>query len=236
MAMRYILRGLLLTALAFAVVAGTLAGVQPAASDDPPQIERLYLPTVMRGVQARPAPIERNDATGFTKAANAALYDELPFDDTADFDDAQRGFVAPLPDELIKLADGSRVVWDPKRFDFIQLGSKAPDTVNPSLWRQSQLVNISGLFKVTDRIYQVRNYDLSNMTIIEGDTGIIVVDPLISAEVAKASLDLYYKHRPQVPVVAVIYSHSHVDHWGGVLGTRPSTITTSSTAGGFSAL
>src|SRR3546814_3554498 len=90
--------------------------------------------------------------------------------------------------------------------------AEAPDTVNPSLWRQSQLINIGGLFEVVDGIYQVRNLDLSNMTIIEGEEGITVVDPLISAETAKVGIDLYYAHRGQKPVKAVIYTHSHVDH------------------------
>lgn len=157
------------------------------------------------------------DATAATKSANAKLLQELPFNDKQSFDDAHHGFVAPLSDEIIKTQDG-RPVWDPKKFGFIKEGSDAPDTVNPSLWRQSQLINISGLFKVTDRIYQVRNYDLSNMSIVEGDTGIIVIDPLVSAETAKAALDLYYQNRPKKPVVAVIYSHSHVDHYGGVRG------------------
>lgn len=90
--------------------------------------------------------------------------------------------------------------------------------MNPSLWRQSQLLNISGLFQVTEGIYQVRNFDLSNMTIVEGTQGIAIFDPLISAETAKAALELYYAHRPKKPVVAVVYTHSHVDHYGGVRG------------------
>lgn len=90
--------------------------------------------------------------------------------------------------------------------------------MNPSLWRQSQLVNTGGLFKVTDRLYQVRTYDLSNLTIIEGDTGIIIVDPLVSVETAAARSKLYQDNRGPKDVVAVIYTHSHVDHWGGVLG------------------
>jgi alkyl sulfatase BDS1-like metallo-beta-lactamase superfamily hydrolase len=97
-------------------------------------------------------------------------------------------------------------------------GAQAPATVNPSLWRQSQLINFSGLFEVKDGIYQVRNLDLSNMTIIEGKEGITIVDPLVSAETAKVAIDLYYKHRGQKPVRAVIYTHSHVDHYGGVRG------------------
>ncbi len=90
--------------------------------------------------------------------------------------------------------------------------------MNPSLWRQSQLLAQGGLYKVVDGLYQVRSADLSNLTIIEGEGGIIVVDPLISTEAARAALELYYQHRPKKPVVAVIHSHSHVDHFGGVRG------------------
>ena len=93
-----------------------------------------------------------------------------------------------------------------------------PDTVNPSLWRQSKLNAIHGLFEVVPGIYQVRNFDLSNITFIEGDTGYIVIDPLISAEPAAAALALMRKHRGDKPVTAVIYTHSHVDHYGGVYG------------------
>ena len=113
--------------------------------------------------------------------------------------------------------DGSEV-WNTQKFSFIEEDSPAPDTVNPSLWRQSQLVLKGGLFKVTDRLYQVRNADLSNLTIVEGDTGLIVFDPLITTEAARWALELYFAHRPRKPVVAVVHSHSHVDHFGGVKG------------------
>ncbi|MEE1864927.1 MULTISPECIES: alkyl/aryl-sulfatase [Pseudomonas] len=156
-------------------------------------------------------------ATEATKAANNALLKELPFNDKTSFELAHKGFIAPLPSEVIKGKAGN-VIWDPAKYAFIKEGEVAPDTTNPSLWRQSQLINISGLFEVTDGIYQVRNYDLSNMTIVEGKEGITIFDPLISSETAKAALDLYFKHRPKKPVVAVIYTHSHVDHYGGVRG------------------
>jgi alkyl sulfatase BDS1-like metallo-beta-lactamase superfamily hydrolase len=157
------------------------------------------------------------EATDATKQANEALYNQLPFSDKTDFTDAHKGFIAPLPQEVIKGEQGN-VIWNPKQYDFIKEGEKAPDTVNPSLWRQSQLINISGLFEVTDGVYQIRNLDLSNMTIIEGKEGLTVVDPLVSAETAKVGMDLYYKNRGKKPVVAVIYTHSHVDHYGGVRG------------------
>lgn len=156
-------------------------------------------------------------ATEATKAANDALLKELPFNDNTSFELAHKGFIASLPSEPIKGASGN-MIWDPGKYGFIKEGEAAPASTNPSLWRQSQLINISGLFEVTDGIYQVRNYDLSNMTIVEGKEGITIFDPLISAETAKAALDLYYQHRPKKPVVAVIYTHSHVDHYGGVRG------------------
>lgn len=157
------------------------------------------------------------DATASTQQANNALYSQLPFNDNTDFTDAHKGFIAPIPQDVIKGEQGN-VVWNPQQYAFIKEGDKAPDSVNPSLWRQAQLINISGLFEVTDGVYQIRNLDLSNMTIIEGNDGITVVDPLVSAETAKVGMDLYYKNRGNKPVVAVIYTHSHVDHYGGVRG------------------
>lgn len=159
----------------------------------------------------------RKDATEATKAANAKLLDELPFSDKSDFENARKGLIAPLPIEVIK-GEAGNLIWNPAQYGFIGADEKAPDTVNPSLWRQSQLINLSGLFEVAEGIYQVRNLDLSNMTIIEGAEGITVVDPLVSKETAKVGMDLYYKHRGQKPVKAVIYTHSHVDHYGGVRG------------------
>ena len=159
----------------------------------------------------------RKDATAATKAANTKLLNELPFSDKSDFDSARKGLIAPLPTQMIKGQAGN-LIWNPEQFKFIADGAATPDTVNPSLWRQAQLINMSGLFQVTDGIYQVRNQDLSNMTIIEGKQGIVVVDPLISTETAKVAIDLYYQHRGKKPVKAVIYTHSHVDHYGGVRG------------------
>ncbi|MGA2551973.1 MAG: MBL fold metallo-hydrolase, partial [Burkholderiaceae bacterium] len=152
-----------------------------------------------------------------TQSANHALLGQLPFSDRRDFDDAQRGFIAKLPDDSTILGKDGKPVWTLRGYDFLA-AEAAPDTVNPSLWRQAQLNMFSGLFRVTDRVYQVRGLDLSNMTIIEGDTGLVVIDPLISAETAHAALALYFAHRPVRPVVAVIYTHSHVDHFGGVKG------------------
>ncbi|WP_435642142.1 alkyl/aryl-sulfatase [Micavibrio aeruginosavorus] len=159
----------------------------------------------------------RKDATAATKTANDALLSQLPFSDMTDFENAKKGLIAPLPAELIKGSEGNPI-WNPQQYSFIKEGVASPDTVNPSLWRQSQIINISGLFEVTDGIYQLRNLDLSNMTIIEGTEGITIVDPLISAETSKVGLDLYFANRGKKPVKAVIYTHSHVDHYGGVRG------------------
>ncbi|POY04297.1 alkyl/aryl-sulfatase [Mycobacterium kansasii] len=139
-----------------------------------------------------------------------------PSDDPTDFDNADRGFIAALSPCVIKSADG-RVVWDNDAYSF--LSGPAPTSVHPSLWRQSRLAAKQGLFEVVPGIYQVRGFDISNISFIEGDTGTIVIDPLVSTEVAAAALDLYRTHRGgDRPVVAVIYTHSHVDHFGGVLG------------------
>lgn len=147
--------------------------------------------------------------------ANAEARMRLPFEDTEDFDDARRGRLGSLSDALIRATDG-RVVWDAEAYGF--LDGDCPETVHPSLWRQSQLVRMHGLFEVTEGIYQVRGLDLSNMTIVEGDTGVLVIDPLISAECAAAALELYREHRGDRPVTGVLYTHSHVDHFGGARG------------------
>jgi alkyl sulfatase BDS1-like metallo-beta-lactamase superfamily hydrolase len=156
------------------------------------------------------------DATPITLALNRAVLDALPFGDTQDFEDARRGFLGTLPEVEIK-NDQGRVVWSLRDYAFLA-DEHAPPTVNPSLWRQARLNMNSGLFQVTDRIYQIRGFDISNMTLIEGDRGLIVIDPLISTEVARAGLELYMQHRGRRPVTAVIYSHSHTDHYGGVRG------------------
>ena len=138
-----------------------------------------------------------------------------PFSDTQDFDDTERGFVARATTRQITAADG-RVVWDLDAYRF--LDDPAPDTAHASLWRQGQLLIRDGLFEVVPGIYQLRGFDLSVMSVIEGDTGVIVIDPLISKETAAAAFALYQEHRGPRPVVAMIYTHSHIDHFGGVKG------------------
>jgi len=167
---------------------------------------------------AQSAPPPGKPATEATRRANAAMAKQLDFNDKQDFEDAKRGLIA-RPDTLtIKDANG-RVVWDMEAFKtFIGDDKPAPDTVNPSLWRNAQLNMNYGLFKVTDRIYQVRGFDLSNITFIQGDTGWIVGDPLSTTETAKAAYDLVTEKLGKRPIVAIIYSHSHGDHNGGARG------------------
>src|ERR1700685_1409186 len=160
--------------------------------------------------------IKPKPAEPATVAANAAVLNEYPFTDKQDFTDAQKGLIEALPGGGIKNPDGS-MAWDMKSYDFEDTEA-APPSANPSLWRVEQLNTFAGLFKVTDRVYQVRGFDLANMDITERKPGLIIVDPLFSAETARAALDLYYKHRPKRPVVAVIHTHSHIDHYGGVRG------------------
>ena len=138
------------------------------------------------------------------------------FADRADFDNAERGLIARLEPGVVRDAKG-QVVYDIDRFGRAVRG-ECPETVNPSLWRQGQLTAIQGLYEVTRDIYQVRGADLSNMTLVESANGMIVIDPLISAECAAAALALYRAHRGDRPVTGVIYTHSHIDHFGGVLG------------------
>ena len=158
-------------------------------------------------------------ATDATKAANRKIADSLPFNERGDFDDAKRGLIA-RPDTLTIKNDKGDVVWDLEEYKkYIGDDKAAPDTVNPSLWRNAQLCMEYGLFEVVkDKIYQVRGYDLSNITFIKGDTGWLVYDTLISPETARAALDLVNEKLGPRPIIAVLHSHSHVDHYGGVRG------------------
>ncbi|MDR5766140.1 MULTISPECIES: alkyl/aryl-sulfatase [unclassified Caballeronia] len=156
-----------------------------------------------------------NPATDATRKANQAVADYLPFSNTQDFEDVRRGFIANLPSAVIKGTAGNTVI-DLSQYDFLHQNGPAPATVNPSLWRQSELLSTRGLFKVVDGIYQVRNIDLANMTFIRGKTGWVVIDPLTSTETAKAALDLVNDKVERLPVTGVIFTHSHVDHFAGI--------------------
>ena len=154
-------------------------------------------------------------ATEATKRvlADAAAGLPAPNDDAAN---AARGFIGG-PDSLVITNDRGGVVWDMDAYGFLGTGGdEAPDTVHPSLWRHARIDTRAGLYEVADGVFQVRGYDVSNMTLVEGERGLVVVDPLISIECARAGLDLYFEHRGEKPVTAIVYSHSHADHFGGV--------------------
>ncbi|MFD0364483.1 alkyl/aryl-sulfatase [Nocardia sp. GCM10030253] len=155
------------------------------------------------------------EPSDFIIAEQQRAAEAQPFADTADLADVDRGFIAALEPGVVTAPDGT-VVWDNDSYGFLR--EPCPASVNPSLWRQSGLVVRQGLYEVTEGIYQIRGLDLSNMTLIEGDTGVIVIDPLISAETAAAGLALYRKHRGDRPVTGLIYTHSHIDHFGGSMG------------------
>lgn len=146
---------------------------------------------------------ERKEATEHTKKENEKLKNYLPFDDNTDFENAKRGFIETSDDNI--------------SFPFIS-NQPAPDTVNPSLWRQAQLNNISGLFEVTPDIYQVRGFDLANITFVRGYTGWIVIDVLTTKESASKAIELFRKYKGNDPITGVIFTHSHVDHFGGIRG------------------
>ena len=159
---------------------------------------------------------EPKEATSAVIAAQSSMLDALPFADTADFIDAARGFLGTIEDAKVTTAQG-RTVWSLAPYSFLD-AEDAPPTVNPSLWRQAKLNMHHGLFEVVPGVYQVRGLDIANMTLIEGETGVIVVDTLTSIEGARAALELYYQHRGVRPVTAVMFTHTHTDHWGGARG------------------
>jgi alkyl sulfatase BDS1-like metallo-beta-lactamase superfamily hydrolase len=154
-------------------------------------------------------------ASSHLVAQHDHLSNTLPFTDIDDFEAASRGFIGTLDPAVVRNADGA-VVWDMDSYAFLE--GEAPPTVNPSLWRQSRLLTMHGLYEVVPGIYQVRGFDLSVMTVVEGERGVLVIDPLISVETAAAALALYREHRGDRPVTGVLYTHSHVDHFGGVKG------------------
>lgn len=141
----------------------------------------------------------------------------LPFDDTRDFDEQKKGLIAPMKEMKI-MADAGHVAWDMERFQFVHQ-QEAFDSIHPSLLRQARLNNNYGVYEVIPGIYQVRGFDLSNITFVRGKTGWIAFDPMISAETVRAAWNLFQEHVGEgLPVTAVIYSHTHGDHWGGVRG------------------
>lgn len=172
----------------------------------------LCCPSVACG---RGSMTSQTDATQRVQSVHDGALQQFPFGDEQDFADVERGFIAALEPGVVTNTAGE-VVWDSDSYSFLQ--QDCPPTVHPSLWRQSRLCARQGLFEVTDGIYQIRGLDLSNMTLVEGDAGVIIIDPLISAETAAAGLSLYRAQRGDRPVTGVIFSHCHIDHFGGVKG------------------
>jgi alkyl sulfatase BDS1-like metallo-beta-lactamase superfamily hydrolase len=156
------------------------------------------------------------DASASVIQQHAATRAALPFSDTRDFDDASRGFLGTRENAKVT-SEAGRTVWSLEPYGFLST-KEAPPTVDPSLWRQSRLNMNHGLFEVVPGVYQVRGLDIANMTLIEGDSGVIVVDTLTSIEGARAAMELYFEHRGRRPVAAVIFTHTHTDHWGGARG------------------
>jgi linear primary-alkylsulfatase len=151
--------------------------------------------------------------TEYTIKHNQQVLAELPKNDNRDFEEANRGLIASDPELVVRRTDNS-VIWDQTAYRFIE--GDAPDTVNPSLWRQAKLNNIHGLFEVVPGIYQLRGFDLANLTIIEGKTGWIIVDPLTCEETARAALEFAKQHLKEKPISAIVITHSHIDHYGGI--------------------
>lgn len=155
------------------------------------------------------------EATTYTKEINQSVYNKLNFDDEKEVEFSKRGLIdAP---EHLELVDGNgKVVWSQKAYEFVD--GCCPDTANPSLWRHTYMNHQYGLFKVNDKIYQVRGYDMANLTVVKGDTGWIVFDPLLTIECSRAAMDLVDKNLGKFPIKAIIISHSHIDHYGGIKG------------------
>lgn len=158
---------------------------------------------------------EQKDATQFTKDANEKIHTMLDFEDKAEYDNATKGLIAS-PEALEICDENGKVVWSQKAYSFVE--QDAPETANPSLWRNTQLNHSYGLFKVADDIYQVRGYDMTNITFVKGDSGWIIFDPLMTAECSKAAMQLVKDNLGDFPIKAVIFSHSHIDHFGGIEG------------------
>jgi linear primary-alkylsulfatase len=181
-----------------------------------PILLMVFSGILMSGCQDEPV-VDKQEGSAASRAtisANNAVADSLPLADQKDFEDAQRGLIA-VPENLRVTFPDGKTIWDMPSYDFVQ--GDAPDTVNPSLWRQAKLNNIHGLFEVTGGVYQLRGFDLSNMSIIEGESGWIIIDPLTTKETARAALDFAREHLGNKPVSALIFTHSHIDHFGGAL-------------------
>ena len=161
----------------------------------------------------------KKPATSFVRADNEAFAASLPHDDGTDAADVARGFIATRTEPIIEKIHPNPwlpISWDLSKSDFVH--GSCPDTVNPSLWRQAGFNAQHGLYEVIDGFYQVRGFDTSTATFIRGNKGWVVIDPLTTTETARAAFELVTEHLGSRPVTAVIYTHSHVDHFGGILG------------------
>ena len=156
-------------------------------------------------------------ASDYTAQINAQVYSQLDFEDRREAEFAARGLI-DAPETLELVDEKGKVVWSQTAYDFLDDYDQAPDTVNPSLWENTKNNHIYGLFEVTERVYQVRGYDLTNLTVIKGDTGWILFDPLMSVECSQAAMQLIEKNLGSYPIKAIIISHPHADHYGGILG------------------
>jgi alkyl sulfatase BDS1-like metallo-beta-lactamase superfamily hydrolase len=162
-------------------------------------------------------PTHPTAASKITANVNRDAASRYDLDNRQDFADAERGLIAPATDGKVLSPDGA-ALYDASDYDYLAGDAECPDTVNPSLWRQSQLLTRAGLFKVVDGIYQVRNTEIANLTVVEGETGLVVIDAMTSVETARHGMDMIREHVSDKPVEAVIYTHTHVDHYGGVKG------------------
>ena len=192
------------------IIAMVWALVWAGCTDEPPKGPMLDVGNLEPDAAGNTAPSTTTARLQISVAA------ELPLDDIEDFEDARRGLIASDPN-LVVTGPAGTPIWNMPAYGFMK-GATPPASVNPSLWRQAQLNNIHGLFEVTKGVHQLRGYDLANMTLIDGETGWIVVDPLTAKETAREALAFARGHLGDKPVSAVIFTHSHVDHFGGILG------------------
>ncbi|MGN1037370.1 MAG: MBL fold metallo-hydrolase, partial [Ruminococcus sp.] len=214
--MKKYIAGLLSAVMAFSVLCSCTdesgSQINPAESDVNSEETTQNISEESESLELNP---ESKEATQYTKDANDKIYALLDFDDKEEYENASKGLIAS-PDKLEIHDENGKLVWSQSAYSFIE--NDSPDTANPSLWKNTQLNHIYGLFEVADGIYQVRGYDMTNITFIKGDTGWIVFDPLMTSECAEAAFELVNENLGEYPVKAVVFSHSHVDHFGGIEG------------------
>ena len=206
-----------MTPAEFFNTANALMQVNPPADADKELLKKLSAINVGAEKADLGLTADVKPATDFTAKANAAIYDELDFDDKQEYEFATRGLI-DAPETLELKDEDGKILWSQEAYAFLDDYEKAPDSVNPSLWENTRNNHAYGLFEVTDGIYQVRGYDMANLTVVKGDTGWIVFDTLMSVECSQAAMQLIEKNLGKFPVKAVIISHSHVDHFGGIAG------------------